>query len=390
MHVKRFILPLIIVLFIFSCRKDPAPDKPAEKPEEAVLTVTDGASCKFANASGRNDVSLGFPRSGDRQKTSGTVKVAVIFVDFSDAVATVPPQQVFGLMSPESENFLSTVSHTKLNIVFEPQFKWYRMSRPSNMYGWENLTFDLHKSYIQEAVNLADAEYDFSKVDEIVIMANPQAGALNRSSSLIGMSGNAIVADGKTITNAITPMSDIFVFTGLLFPHEFGHSMGVPDLYSFRGPLHGYVGDFSIMGNVLGTAPTYNAWEQWLFGWFTDNQITCVRGKGTGSVQLTPVEQQDGMKLLVLPISTTAAVIVEDRRRIGYDNRIIKEGPLVYLIDNRIQTGAGVLKVLPLNTDDQVKTDAPLSVGQAVTYNGVTVKCTVSASGGSTIEYERK
>lgn len=93
-----------------------------------------------------------------------------------------------------------------------------------------------------------------------------------------------------------------------------------------------------------GTASTYNACEQLLFGWFTDSQVTCVRGKGAGSVQLTSLENAPGMKLLFLAIDANSAVVVEDRRVIDYDRYLQKEGPVVYLIDIRIKTVKGFLK----------------------------------------------
>lgn len=262
------------------------------------------------------------------------------------------------------------------------------MNKQSTAYGWENLNFFLHQAYIQEAVSLADPEVDFSQTDQILVIASPNARALNRTSAFMGLFTNAIYADNRVLTNAMTAMSDVLsTSSGFWFPHELGHAFGAPDLYSFSGYLHGYVGEFSIMGNGQGRAPTYNAWEKWLFGWFSDTQVSCINGKGSGTVQLTPVEQEHGMKLLVFPINSHSAVIVEDRRKIGYDAQLPKEGPLVYLIDTGIASGEGTLKVLPVNASDQSKTTAPLSVGESVSYGKVTVKCTTSGASGSSIAY---
>lgn len=377
-----------MIVCCLSCGKTSTPAPPAPIPAPGPTPAPVFTSCKLPNTSNRRDIGLGFPRGASRQKASGTVKTAVIFVDFSDAVASRTPQEVFGIMSPASENFISSVSFGSLNVVFEPKFKWYRMSKPSTGYGWNQLTFDLHKSYIQEAVDLADPEYDFSQTDQIVIMSNPYAGALTNGPMLSGSLTNGIFADGNTIANAVTSGRDLLVYTGLWFPHEFGHCLGLPDLYGYSGQQHRFVGDFSLMGNILGTAPDFNAWEKWLLGWFTDNQVSCVNARGTGSVQLTPSELKDGMKLLILRIKETTALIVEDRRAIGYDSRIVKPGPVVYLIDTRIAGGSGVLKILPADENDLVKANAPLGVGESVTYGNVTVKCVASGAGGSTIEYE--
>ncbi|HVW98392.1 MAG TPA: hypothetical protein VHA56_20670 [Mucilaginibacter sp.] len=376
---------MAVVFFVSGCSKHSGPD-----PAKDELVITDGSACKLPNLSQWHDIGLGFPRDPNRQKSTGTVKVAVIFVDFSDAVASRTPQEVFSYISPASENFLNSVSYGALNVVFEPKFKWYRMSKPSSAYGWDHLTFQLHQFYIQEAVNLADPEYDFSKTDEIVVVSNPDGGVLFNGPTFMGMPTNGISADGRIISNAITSGRDLPVFTGLWFPHEFGHSMGLPDLYRFSAPQQVFVGDFSLMANILGTAPNQNAWEKWFLRWFSDSQVTCVDGKGTGSLQLTPVELKDGMKLLVLPIDESRAVIVEDRRPLGYDNRLVKAGPLVYVIDTKIDNGFGPLRLLPINENDQARTDAPLSVGQSITYGSIIIKCTTSDADGSTVTYQRQ
>lgn len=390
MNFRHALLFLLLFSF-YSCKKSDTKNIEEQPPASVGLTVADGADCKFPNVSGRNDVTLGFPRNDARQKTSGTVKVAVIFVDFPDAVSSRSPEQVLGTTATDAQNFISAASHSKLNLVFEPKFKWFRMNKRSTEYGWADLTFLLHKAYIQEAVSLADPEYDFSQTDQILIIANPDARALNRTSAFIGFFNNGISAENRTLTNAMTAMSDVLVpSSGLWFPHELGHSFGAPDLYNFGGPLHGFVGEFSVMSNGRGRGPMYNAWEKWLFGWFSNAQVTCVRGKGTGTVQLTPVENENGMKLLVLPINANSAVIVEDRRKIGYDAQLPKEGPLVYLIDTKIESGLGSLMVLPSNLSDQAKTSAPLGVGESVSYGSIVVKCTASDATGSTVEYTLK
>ena len=347
--------------------------------------------CKLADFSGRPDVGLGFPRIASRSKAIGTVKVTVIFVDFSDAPATRTPQDVFSKsISPSSENYFDAVSYGNMQLNFEPQYQWIRMSKPSTDYGWSALTFDLHKAYIQEAIHLADPTVDFSKSDAFLIVSNPDAGALTNGPAFTANSMNGITADANTMYNGATSGRDLDGWKGLWFTHEFGHTLSLADLYAFTGVTHRFVGEFSLMGLISGAAPEYFGWERWLLGWINDNQVICSNSLTSGIITLTPIEKKDGIKLLVIPIDESSAIIVESRANLGYDIGIPKQGPLVYLIDTKVATGAGTIKVLPIDDTDTKKLQLPLSIDQTLTYNNITIKFLSTDINGDTIQYEKK
>jgi hypothetical protein len=82
----------------------------------ATLTVADAlAACRLPAKFPQ--VSLGFPRVSNRLRSTGDVRVTALFVDFSDAVATRTPQDVFAILSPGAEQFYRAVSYGKMNLV---------------------------------------------------------------------------------------------------------------------------------------------------------------------------------------------------------------------------------------------------------------------------------
>ena len=349
------------------------------------------APCKLPDLSGRPDVGLGFPRIASRTNAIGAIKVTVIFVDFSDAPATRTPQDVFSKsISPASENYFSAVSYGNFKLNFDPQYKWLRMSKPSTGYGWSALTFALHKAYIQEAINLADPTVDFSNSGAFLIVSNPDAGLINNGPAFCANSGNGITADGSTMNNGATSGRDLDGWKGLWLPHEFGHTLALADLYPFTGGGQRFVGEFSLMGLISGAAPEFFGWERWLLGWINDNQVICSNSLASGTIMLTPVEKKDGIKLLVIPINGNSAIVVESRRNLGYDIKIPKSGPLVYLIDTKVATGAGPIKVLPIDDTDTKKLQLPLSIGQILTYNNISIKFISTDTNGDIIQYEKK
>ena len=156
--------------------------------------------CKLPVADGRGDVSIGgWPRIKERQKTTGTVQIKVVMVDFSDAPATKTPQQAFAMFSGATATF-SEVSYGKLNFDLQPTYKWYRMSNPSTSYAPLNKSFESHRAYITEALTLADPDVDFSNADGFLVIANPDATGIGDSGpAFSALTGWGVTFDGKTI-----------------------------------------------------------------------------------------------------------------------------------------------------------------------------------------------
>jgi hypothetical protein len=146
----------------------------------------------------------------------------------------------------------------------------------------------------------------------------------------------------------------------------------------------GFTGEWSIMGDIGGTAPEFFGWERWFLGWLTDSQVQCISTKGTASYVLTPIENV-GAKIVAINIGNSINLFVESRRSIGYDSKIVKPGVLVYLVDTSLGSGYGIVKVLPINNNDGFKQRATLSVGESISYGSITVKYASSDANTDTI-----
>ena len=318
-------------------------------------------------------------------------------VDFSDAPATLTPQEAFSKISGATATF-DEVSYGKLNYTFVPNFKWYRMSKPAVDYAPLSQSFDSHRAYIMEALTLADAETDFAKVDNFIILANPNAKGLGNSGpSFSAIRGNGVTFDGKYLANGATSATDLLVWGSIWLNHEITHSMGMVDLYSFKedadSAMKGtfrFTGEFSYMGLSAFTSasPSLLAWERWVLGWIEDDQITCMNST-TLTQTINAVESIGGIKAVVIPLGGTKAVVVESRRAIGLDKKMSKVGALVYVVDSSIQSGLGPVKVFPQNSSDQKYWLAPRSVGESITVEGVTITVTQVDQNSDTVKIER-
>ena len=363
------------------------------------LSNTPTAACKLPVADGRGDVSIGgWPRITERSKTTGTVNATVIMVDFSDAPATMTPQAAFAKISGATATF-SEVSYGQLNYAFNPQYKWYRMSKPSTQYAPLTQSFVTHRAYIAEAAALADSEVDFSSTDSIVILSNPDARGLGMAGpAFSAIRGNGITLDGKYISNGTTSAYDLNYWKSIWLNHEITHTMGLVDVYAatrensannYDG--HRYVGEFSYMGfsSFEGNAPGLFAFERWNLGWIDDAQIVCSSAKEISQL-ITPVQSAGGIKAVIVPLSRTKALVVESRRAIGLDSKIAKTGALVYIVDSSVQSGYGPVKIYPSSVlTDPRYLQAPRAVGESVTVEGITVSVTSATSAGDTVSIKR-
>lgn len=329
-------------------------------------TVPDATACKLPDNDTHGAIGLGVPRSPGRLPSVGTARTKVIFVDFPDVPATKTPQEVFGMVSPGSEQFFASVSYGRMNYVLEPHLEWYRMSKNSADYNW-GTTVEAVYEYMEEAIGLADPDVNFAGADQILIMANPDAAEIFNGPAHFG----PLTYDGTTFTSIVTSGHDLNFWGFLWLNHESGHNLGMIDLYSYSGG-HPYVGGFDLMGLISGAAPEFMAHHRWMMDWLDDSQIFCQQ-TAEETVYLTPVETAGGVKALMVPVDPTKLVVVESRRAVGYDSALPKEGALVYVVDSSISTGQGGIEIFP-KLSDPLFYDSPLAVGESVTVEGVTIE----------------
>jgi len=365
-------------------------------PSATVKPASDVAPCKLPVADGRGDVSIGgWPRITDRMRTTGTINVQVVMVDFPDAVAKMTPQAAFAMISGAANTF-HEVSYGRMQYNLIPNYKWYRMKSNSTTYAPLNKSFPSHRAYIKEALSMADPDIDFSKADSFIILANPDStGIGNSGPAFSSIQGNGFTLDGKYIANGATSAYDLNDWKSIWLNHEVTHTLGLVDLYAFTqsNPANRhdglrYTGEFSYMGlsSYESNAPSLFAYERWNLGWIDDSQIKCL--KDVKSTELiSPVQTSGGVKAVIIPISRTKALVIESRRASGIDKNIAKSGALVYVVDSSIQSGQGPVKVFPSDlSGDPRYLKAPRALGESVTTEGITVKVTKSDDSGDTVE----
>ena len=133
------------------------------------------------------------------------------------------------------------------------------------------------------------------------------------------------------------------------------------------------------MGYISTKIPGFFAYERWLLGWLDNSQIYC-HSSGTVVVELEQLASEGGLKSLLVPFSDTKSIVVESRRRTGFDSSMPKEGVLVYVVDNSADRVGGPINVKPNTNSGSMKQYAPMVTGETYTYQNVTIEVIESKS----------
>ncbi len=332
---------------------------------------------------------VGFPRgaSGSTMLPStGVSNVQLIAIDFSDAVGTAEELTAADTQISEFNKWFEFTSNGAKSFNWQYPKRWLRMSKPLPDYGFRKGDWAKTLPSVQEMVSLADPFVDFSNSDWVFVL-------LPKS---IRLSDPDIPYINPGITSAEGPVKNLFGGADYfyrnnydlwsLWIHEWGHPMGLAG--------HSPRSNLSIMDNQNGSSVTLNVWDTFFTGWMGADELYCMPStQSTLETQLIPLERlQHGMRGVVVPISTTEALVVESRRAEGWGSKLGAGtyGVLVYYIDTTKDTDRsgeqqGIVKeawskyVTPTtdtNPDPSYATNKLLLQGDTVTYKGITVTLT--------------
>ncbi len=379
---------------------------------------------------GVGGVTAGFPLPEWAPSPVGTVRIGVLFMDFSDAQAAHTTEQEAARGLPWAKEYLESASYGKLDVEFVPHHQWLRAPKRYADYDEDSVLDGISR----DAVDLVDAEIDFSGFDSLaVVLPSTHFGG--------GVAGGSIEADGVSMRRHINNswLRDEPVEPtdwGDVAAHELVHNLGLLDMYPYDSAAHEQPApprgqewipvSFGLMelnayflteASLLlrRTTRTYPdgdwewwqverllpiemlAWSRWQLGWLHEHQIQCVTG-GTATVVLAPISSADGaVAMAAVPIDQRRFIVIESRRKLGYDRgrefawqrggtgrtqALIEEGVLVYTVDSFVGSGELPAKIAGDSGNGQVDEFPVLGPGDSVTLHGYTI--TVTADDGDT------
>ena len=254
---------------------------------------------------------------------------------------------------------------------------WYTAGHPHDYYGQDSGGVgndEFPGTLVREAVQAADdAGFDFTPYDndndgyvDIVAIVHRGTGQeasdnasdiwshswdLNSAYAAGCSDGGAYTTKSGKIVNSYVMMPEVLVYDNTtsistmgVFAHEFGHALGLPDLYDTDYSSEG-IGDWSIMAGGSwngvsrpGDRPAHmDAWSKYFLGWVSPVQVTGAQDNQTiRQVEIYPDVYQLGAGS---PVSGTGEYfLVENRQQTGFDEALPGAGLLIWHIDEHRAT----------------------------------------------------
>jgi immune inhibitor A len=296
---------------------------------------------------------------------TGTAKVLVILINFANVAntSTHTPKYFNDLLLNASTNSMNKYykdnSYNLFCITGNVTTKFYTAPNNEAWYGTYEMNFPPISGFgnsgnlTYDALNAADTDINFSEfdqdsdgnVDHLTIVHSGLDDA--NDGDVTGWSGDPQMWshavrginfgktwDGKSV-NSYTILSE-YSPVGT-FVHEFGHDIGLPDLYNTVTGGDGGVGDWDVMStgswNGGGNTPAqFSAWCKQEMGWMTPFLLSA----NTTGINAKRVE--DNMTGAVYKVwvdfSNNESFLVENRQQVGWDAALPGNGLLIWHIND--------------------------------------------------------
>ena len=265
--------------------------------------------------------SKGFPARQSIPST-GNIKIAIIPVDFSNAVGSGDPQALFRDDVNQIVSWGPYFSRGRLSFEVDlSATSWIRAPRGADWYTCTNcrkgssVDKQSPQAAIQELVTAADSIYDFTGVDYLYFVL-PEEAERQFGTATIG-GGNFNSNEGQFYALAY---GELGAGTGYQADrtriwdhvvHEILHALG----FISHGPSNG--SGYYITTDNWGASKAVTSWEAFLNGWFDSNEVLCLTKESLNQEVFISLDSIDnfgaGKESVMVRLNSQELLIIERR-----------------------------------------------------------------------------
>ncbi|MFX1563576.1 MAG: M6 family metalloprotease domain-containing protein, partial [Promethearchaeota archaeon] len=315
----------------------------------------------------------------------GTHTILVILVEFTDEEHMFTPAEVSNVAIGDLNDYYQEASYG-LTTVTGATTTWIQLGHLREYYvdrldGTSDPKFKL----VQDALYAADSQVNYNDYDGVTIVHAGQGQEISHdwkdywSCEWWSTGPPFAVYDGKAIYRAsVSPeegAAGSASFVGVI-AHEFGHDLGLPDLYDVNYVTE-FVGDWCLMAkgswngpSSVGESPAHMmGWCKMELGYVNGSQIADASSSFIGTVDVLE-QATTGVHIVKIPVTSQQYYLIEVRQQTGYDQYLPEKGVLLTYVDESLDSGEGIVKVIDAHPSTATKNDGAfdLGAGEVDTY----------------------
>ena len=305
---------------------------------------------------------------------TGPQNVFVITVQFPDKPASTQISDIQNRVFTEMDRYYRNVSYGKITLTGDISESWILLPHNMSYYGdydGRNDHSSGARALIDDAIKEIDPLKDFRGFNCVLVVHAGEDEAYSQEVTDIWSWGyweglSATTSDGITFDQGAV----VSEFNSLgCFCHEFGHIIGLPDLYNYDfNSSQRFVENWGLMGygcqngNPPGSKPAHIlSWGKMFLGWINSSEVIEITHRQPLNVTLEPLETlSTGTKVVKIRVAPKFFYLVEVRA----DNNLPDTGVLIAFINETKGSGGGIVKVVDSNLSTTSLNDAIFHVGE--------------------------
>ena len=313
--------------------------------------------------------SSGFPRPGSLRSSFGQLKVLVIPVNFTDLIFSESDAQAVEALYSVVNTFYSSMSYggASINMTLAARNSWV----------------DLGSTFAENGVMKGSPLWDGSAFYRKVIDMYSSIQPISGFDVVEVVSANSTqFARGEAMSSGATRKNfSGFLTLGYDSPrwgataHEIGHAwLGFEDLALYAGGFPFAHWDLMSQSNTV-----LSGWSRFLAGWIDSNWVRCASPHSQSRHYLSALnsdKSEDRPRLLVVPISTSIALIADYRVADALQFFVLNPTLVVYRVDTSRDGGNGPIKLVGIidQKNGTVSTDGVIISVIGIDKSGVTIE----------------
>ena len=326
--------------------------------------------------------------SKKRHPAAGSL-IQVIGISATDAPAGKrSPSQEYKFYLDGAKAWFGNVNNSPNPVTIRVADKWYDLGEEIAQYKLTHQPFPSRASEIsQKILSIVDGDIDFTGVGYVLVVL--PAATPFKIAEQSGLRGGQ-TAEGQIFNMSVAMQPNLATDQKSNWAGFLSLTMWIHELYHPGFNMGDQVGDgrwnyenrgMGQWGMFASGTTDMLQWHKWLAGFTTDSQVKCAPQDSVSTTWLAPGSTKtDKQKMVVIPLSTTEAIVVESVRATGLNYKLssAEQGALVYAIDMKdLRYDYGYEVQVPKERQSlrhrYAMGHAPLRKGESLTYKGLKI-----------------